>query len=155
MLINILPALLSVWFCHFIFWLAVILIKYITTFSRWWGHVLWWKSCWSAWASESSFNYCVSCSRTDSICSCDIWKHKGDWKHTQCCILSCSSVTNAFYFGSWGAVGVHTNALDLSLQVPGDKILGLAKFFLGIGIPGNAKDFFNQVDSLASLESNK
>lgn len=50
---------------------------------------------------------------------------------------------------------MHTNALDLSLQVPGDKILGLAKFFLGIGIPGNAKDFFNQVDSLASLESNK
>lgn len=48
-----------------------------------------------------------------------------------------------------------TNALDLSLQVPGDKILGLAKFFLGIGIPGNAKDFFNQVDSLASLESNE
>ncbi|KAM1764976.1 hypothetical protein ACFX11_004162 [Malus domestica] len=42
-----------------------------------------------------------------------------------------------------------------SLQIPGDKILGLAKFFLGIGIPGNAKDFFNQIDSLASLESNK
>ncbi|KAM1570624.1 hypothetical protein ACFX10_035601 [Malus domestica] len=42
-----------------------------------------------------------------------------------------------------------------SLQVPGDKILGLAKFFLGVGIPGNAKDFFNQIDSLASLESNK
>ncbi|RXH98259.1 hypothetical protein DVH24_010584 [Malus domestica] len=39
--------------------------------------------------------------------------------------------------------------------VPGDKILGLAKFFLGVGIPGNAKDFFNQIDSLASLESNK
>ncbi|VVA25970.1 PREDICTED: dolichyl-diphosphooligosaccharide-- [Prunus dulcis] len=42
-----------------------------------------------------------------------------------------------------------------NIKVPGDKILGLAKFFLGIGIPGNAKDFFNQVDSLASLESNK
>lgn len=43
----------------------------------------------------------------------------------------------------------------LSLQLPGDKILGLAKFFLGIGIPGNPKDFFNQVNSLAILESNR
>ena len=43
----------------------------------------------------------------------------------------------------------------LGLQVPGDKILGLAKFFLGIGIPGNSKDFFNQIDSLAHLESNR
>lgn len=43
----------------------------------------------------------------------------------------------------------------MSLQVPGDKILGLAKFFLGIGIPGNPKDFFNQIDSLACLESNR
>ncbi|KAM1483884.1 hypothetical protein ACFX1Q_035644 [Malus domestica] len=42
-----------------------------------------------------------------------------------------------------------------NIKVPGDKILGLAKFFLGVGIPGNAKDFFNQIDSLASLESNK
>ncbi|KAM1122522.1 hypothetical protein ACFX19_004115 [Malus domestica] len=36
-----------------------------------------------------------------------------------------------------------------NIKIPGDKILGLAKFFLGIGIPGNAKDFFNQIDSLA------
>ncbi|TQE09853.1 hypothetical protein C1H46_004627 [Malus baccata] len=42
-----------------------------------------------------------------------------------------------------------------NIKVPGDKMLGLAKFFLGVGIPGNAKDFFNQIDSLASLESNK
>ncbi|KAJ0110535.1 hypothetical protein Patl1_01757 [Pistacia atlantica] len=42
-----------------------------------------------------------------------------------------------------------------SFNLPGDKILGLAKFFLGIGIPGDAKDFFNQVDSLACLESNR
>ncbi|XVF32375.1 hypothetical protein REPUB_Repub17cG0076600 [Reevesia pubescens] len=42
-----------------------------------------------------------------------------------------------------------------SLNLPGDKILGLAKFFLGIGVPGDAKDFFNQIDSLASLESNR
>ncbi|CAK7346376.1 unnamed protein product [Dovyalis caffra] len=41
-----------------------------------------------------------------------------------------------------------------SLNLPSSKILGLAKFFLGIGIPGDAKDLFNQVDSLAFLESN-
>ncbi|KAF9683030.1 hypothetical protein SADUNF_Sadunf05G0169800 [Salix dunnii] len=41
-----------------------------------------------------------------------------------------------------------------SLNLPRGKILGLAKFFLGIGIPGDAKDLFNQVDSLAFLESN-
>ncbi|KAE8701077.1 Protein TIC 21 [Hibiscus syriacus] len=33
-------------------------------------------------------------------------------------------------------------ALDVLLvQIPGDKILGLAKFFLGIGVTGDAKDF--------------
>ncbi|KAB2074606.1 hypothetical protein ES319_A07G162600v1 [Gossypium barbadense] len=42
-----------------------------------------------------------------------------------------------------------------NLNLPGDKILGLAKFFLGIGVPGDAKDFFNQIDSLACLESNR
>ncbi|KAJ9169628.1 hypothetical protein P3X46_017795 [Hevea brasiliensis] len=42
-----------------------------------------------------------------------------------------------------------------SLNLPGDKIVGLAKFFLGIGVPGDAKDLFNQVDSLACLESNR
>ncbi|KDP26516.1 hypothetical protein JCGZ_17674 [Jatropha curcas] len=42
-----------------------------------------------------------------------------------------------------------------SLNLPGDKIVGLAKFFLGIGIPGDAKDLFNQVDSLSRLESNR
>lgn len=42
-----------------------------------------------------------------------------------------------------------------SLNLPGDKIVGVAKFFLGIGIPGDAKDLFNQVDSLAHLESNR
>ncbi|KAG5250453.1 ribophorin family protein [Salix suchowensis] len=41
-----------------------------------------------------------------------------------------------------------------SLNLPSAKILGLARFLLGIGIPGDAKDLFNQVDSLASLESN-
>ncbi|AQK98766.1 Dolichyl-diphosphooligosaccharide--protein glycosyltransferase subunit 2 [Zea mays] len=34
------------------------------------------------------------------------------------------------------------------LDIPGDKILGLAKFFLGIGLPGSSKDCFNQIDSL-------
>ncbi|KAJ9176456.1 hypothetical protein P3X46_011765 [Hevea brasiliensis] len=42
-----------------------------------------------------------------------------------------------------------------NLNLPGDKIVGLAKFFLGIGIPGDAKDLFNQMDSLACLESNR
>ncbi|KAK7396442.1 hypothetical protein VNO78_17454 [Psophocarpus tetragonolobus] len=41
------------------------------------------------------------------------------------------------------------------INLPGDKILGLAKFLLGIGIPGDAKDFFNQVESLALLENNR
>ena len=41
------------------------------------------------------------------------------------------------------------------MQLPGDKIVGLAKFFLGVGIPGDAKDFFNQIDALACLEDNR
>lgn len=41
------------------------------------------------------------------------------------------------------------------MQIPGDKIVGLAKFFLGVGIPGDAKDFFNQIDALACLEDNR
>ncbi|XP_010529362.1 PREDICTED: dolichyl-diphosphooligosaccharide--protein glycosyltransferase subunit 2-like [Tarenaya hassleriana] len=41
------------------------------------------------------------------------------------------------------------------LDLPGDKVIGLAKFFLGVGIPGDAKDFFNQVDALACLEDNR
>lgn len=41
------------------------------------------------------------------------------------------------------------------LNIPGDKIVGLAKFFLGVGVPGGAKDFFNQIDALASLEDNR
>ncbi|KAF4387074.1 hypothetical protein G4B88_024646 [Cannabis sativa] len=36
-----------------------------------------------------------------------------------------------------------------SIEKYGEKILGLAKFFLGIGVPGDAKDFFNQVDSVS------
>lgn len=41
------------------------------------------------------------------------------------------------------------------VQLPGDKILGLARFFLGIGVPGNAKDLYYQVEALASLENNR
>ncbi|KAL8530255.1 hypothetical protein ACS0TY_007342 [Phlomoides rotata] len=40
-----------------------------------------------------------------------------------------------------------------SLNLPGDKILGLAKFFLGIGIPGNAQDLYYQIDALSCLEN--
>ncbi|KAL3849975.1 hypothetical protein ACJIZ3_011857 [Penstemon smallii] len=40
-----------------------------------------------------------------------------------------------------------------SLNLPGEKILGLAKFFLGIGIPGSAKDFYHQIDALSCLEN--
>lgn len=47
------------------------------------------------------------------------------------------------------------DVLALHYQLPGDKILGLAKFFLGIGVPGDAKDFVNQVEPLALLESKR
>ncbi|GMN48999.1 hypothetical protein TIFTF001_018171 [Ficus carica] len=36
-----------------------------------------------------------------------------------------------------------------NIKLPGDKILGLAEFFLSIGIPGDTKDFFNQIDSVS------
>ncbi|PWA44592.1 ribophorin II (RPN2) family protein [Artemisia annua] len=41
-----------------------------------------------------------------------------------------------------------------SLNIPEDKILGLARFFLGIGIPGNSKDLYYQIDALSCLENN-
>ncbi|KAI3460965.1 hypothetical protein Pfo_017628 [Paulownia fortunei] len=44
-------------------------------------------------------------------------------------------------------------ATSESLNLPGEKILGLAKFFLGIGIPGSAKDLYYQIDALACLEN--
>ncbi|XP_016509756.2 dolichyl-diphosphooligosaccharide--protein glycosyltransferase subunit 2-like isoform X2 [Nicotiana tabacum] len=46
-------------------------------------------------------------------------------------------------------------ASDEDLNLPGDKILGLARFFLGVGIPGKAEDLFYQLDALASLENNR
>ncbi|KAL3517710.1 hypothetical protein ACH5RR_020299 [Cinchona calisaya] len=42
-----------------------------------------------------------------------------------------------------------------SLDLPGDRVLCLAKFFLGIGIPGNFRDLYHQIDALASLENNR
>ncbi|GJW08338.1 dolichyl-diphosphooligosaccharide--protein glycosyltransferase subunit 2-like protein [Tanacetum coccineum] len=42
-----------------------------------------------------------------------------------------------------------------SLNIPEDKILGLARFFLGIGIPGNSKDLYYQIDALSCLENNR
>ncbi|KAJ6811502.1 dolichyl-diphosphooligosaccharide--protein glycosyltransferase subunit 2-like [Iris pallida] len=41
------------------------------------------------------------------------------------------------------------------LNIPGDKILGLTKFFLSVGIPSSTKDLFNQIDSLSCLENNR
>ncbi|KAJ3676192.1 hypothetical protein LUZ60_003604 [Juncus effusus] len=41
------------------------------------------------------------------------------------------------------------------LTIGGDKILGLAKFFLSTGVPGTPKDLFYQIDSLSHLETNK
>ncbi|KAI3772982.1 hypothetical protein L6452_04178 [Arctium lappa] len=42
-----------------------------------------------------------------------------------------------------------------TLNIPEDKILGLARFFLGIGIPGNSKDLYYQIDALSCLENNR
>ncbi|KAF7039300.1 hypothetical protein CFC21_049324 [Triticum aestivum] len=47
------------------------------------------------------------------------------------------------------------NVVSGKLNIPGEKILGLAKFFLGIGLPGSAKDCFNQIESLSLLENNR
>jgi len=41
------------------------------------------------------------------------------------------------------------------LNIPGEKVVGLGKFFLGIGLPGSAKDCFNQIESLSFLENNR
>ncbi|OAY67978.1 Dolichyl-diphosphooligosaccharide--protein glycosyltransferase subunit 2, partial [Ananas comosus] len=52
-------------------------------------------------------------------------------------------------------VSAFAAAASGNLNIPGDKILGLAKFFLSIGVPGTTKDFFNQIDSLSCLENNR
>ena len=45
--------------------------------------------------------------------------------------------------------------LHSNLQIPSEKVLGLGKFFLGIGLPGSTKDCFNQIESLSFLENNR
>ncbi|KAF7121348.1 hypothetical protein RHSIM_Rhsim13G0036100 [Rhododendron simsii] len=47
------------------------------------------------------------------------------------------------------------SATSESINLPGDKILGLAKFFLAIGIPDSAKGLYSQIEALACLESNR
>jgi oligosaccharyltransferase complex subunit delta (ribophorin II) len=47
------------------------------------------------------------------------------------------------------------NVASGKLNIPGEKILGLAKFFLGIGLPGSPKDCFNQIEALSFLETNR
>ncbi|CAI9297351.1 unnamed protein product [Lactuca saligna] len=42
-----------------------------------------------------------------------------------------------------------------SLNIPEEKILGLARFLLGIGIPGTSKDLYYQIDALSCLENNR
>ncbi|WJX11946.1 proteasome regulatory particle base subunit [Trifolium repens] len=61
------------------------------------------------------------------------------------------STTSSVVRGVNAFAAVTSGKINLS----GDTILGLAKFFLGIGIPGDAKDFFNQVESLSFLDSNR
>ncbi|CAN7132511.1 unnamed protein product, partial [Brassica rapa subsp. narinosa] len=71
-----------------------------------------------------------------------------------------------FYFdGSEGPISTTASVIrgltsfaaseSTGLNLAGDNIVGLAKFFLGVGIPGDAKDFFNQIDALACLEDNR
>ncbi|CDY65340.1 BnaC03g64370D [Brassica napus] len=65
-----------------------------------------------------------------------------------------------FYFdGSEGPISTTASVIrgltsfaaaeSTRLNLAVDNIVGLAKFFLGVGIPGDAKDFFNQIDALA------
>ncbi|OAY34613.1 dolichyl-diphosphooligosaccharide--protein glycosyltransferase subunit 2 [Manihot esculenta] len=61
------------------------------------------------------------------------------------------STTSSVVRGLTAFAAVTSGSLNLS----GDKIVGLAKFFLGIGIPGDSKDLFNQIDSLACLENSR
>ncbi|KAG6502587.1 hypothetical protein ZIOFF_034872 [Zingiber officinale] len=41
------------------------------------------------------------------------------------------------------------------LNIPGDKLVGIAKFLLSVGVPGSTKDLFNQIDSLSHIENNR
>ncbi|XP_042017581.1 dolichyl-diphosphooligosaccharide--protein glycosyltransferase subunit 2-like [Salvia splendens] len=44
-------------------------------------------------------------------------------------------------------------ATSETLNLPGEKIMGLAKFFLGVGVPGSAQDLYHQIDALSYLEN--
>ncbi|KAI3889283.1 hypothetical protein MKW92_005737 [Papaver armeniacum] len=61
------------------------------------------------------------------------------------------STSSSVVRGLAAFASVSTGKINLS----GDKILGLAKYFLGIGVPGSAKDLFNQIDSLYNLENSR
>ncbi|KAK4748146.1 hypothetical protein SAY87_014732 [Trapa incisa] len=52
-------------------------------------------------------------------------------------------------------VTAFASAASGTLNLPEDKILGLTKYFLSIGIPGDAKEFFNQVNSVSCLENSR
>ncbi|KAJ8479209.1 hypothetical protein OPV22_022936 [Ensete ventricosum] len=41
------------------------------------------------------------------------------------------------------------------LKINGDKMVGLAKFFLSIGVPGSTNDIYIQLESLSCLENNR
>ncbi|XP_042387173.1 dolichyl-diphosphooligosaccharide--protein glycosyltransferase subunit 2-like [Zingiber officinale] len=41
------------------------------------------------------------------------------------------------------------------LNIPGDKLVGIAKFLLSVGVPSSTKDLFNQIDSLSHIENNR
>ncbi|KAF3773392.1 Dolichyl-diphosphooligosaccharide--protein glycosyltransferase subunit 2 [Nymphaea thermarum] len=52
-------------------------------------------------------------------------------------------------------VAAFTGVTSGKLNIPGEKILGLANFFLSIGIPGSGSDLYLQLDSLAVLDNNR
>nr|KAJ0221307.1 hypothetical protein LSAT_V11C200092930 [Lactuca sativa] len=49
----------------------------------------------------------------------------------------------------------HQGPVSATSSILGDKILGLARFFLGIGIPGNSKGLYHQIDALDCLDQNR
>lgn len=52
-------------------------------------------------------------------------------------------------------IGISCLSWKLNFQIPGTKMLGLAKFLLSIGVPGTPKDLFNQIESLSCIENNR
>ncbi|KAI4319492.1 hypothetical protein MLD38_033081 [Melastoma candidum] len=47
------------------------------------------------------------------------------------------------------------SATSEKIDIPGEVFSGLAKFFLAIGVPGDSKDLFYQINALACLEDNR